>query len=45
MLNLKFPVTLATGACLKIGKNHYFALFFFPIKTDLKVLQLNNGLR
>jgi hypothetical protein len=39
MLNLKFPVTMATGGHLKIAKNHYFALFF-SINTDFKVLQL-----
>jgi hypothetical protein len=43
MLNLKFPVTMATGGCLKIAK-HHFALFF-SITTDFKVLQLLNGLR
>jgi hypothetical protein len=43
MLNGKFPITMATGGCLKIAKNHYFALFFF-IKTDFKVLQLLNEL-
>jgi hypothetical protein len=45
MLNRKFPVTMATGGLLKIAKNHYFALFFFSIKIDFKVLQLLNELR
>jgi hypothetical protein len=35
MINLKFPVTVATGGGgrLKIAKNHYFALGVFPKKT------------
>jgi hypothetical protein len=44
MLNLKFPVTMATGGRLKNVKNHYFALLF-SIKIDFKVLQLLSGLR
>jgi hypothetical protein len=44
MLNLIFPVTVATGGHLKIAKNHYVALFF-SIKTDFKVLQLLNAMR
>jgi hypothetical protein len=36
MLNLKFPVTMATGGRLKIAKNHYFALVFFPSKLISK---------
>jgi hypothetical protein len=36
MLNLKFPVTMVTRGHLKIARNHYFALFFFPSKHILK---------
>jgi hypothetical protein len=44
MLNLKFPVTMATEGRLKIALNQYFALFF-SIKTDFKVLQLLKAMR
>jgi hypothetical protein len=42
ILNLKFPVSLATRGHIKNAINHYLALIF-SIKTDFNVLQLLNG--
>jgi hypothetical protein len=40
MLNLKFPVTMATGGRLRIAKNQYLALFF-PSKLISKCCNWN----
>jgi hypothetical protein len=43
--SVTFLLPWQMGERLKMAKNHYFALFFFSIKTDFKVLQLLNQLR
>jgi hypothetical protein len=42
---VNFLLPWQRGGRHKIAKNHYFALIFFLIKTDFKVLQLLNELR